>query len=690
MGDADCDGWKCDTATGLCVECLADGDCAADYVCQSNVCKPEGGTPCQADSECDLGELCVGGKCVTGCRSNRDCPAGLVCDTARGANGQCVQCLTKEDCPGNYQCNDGQCSFVCSSDLDCPGRLCNTQTQQCVDCLSTDQCPIANICDEKGTCVPGCASARDCPDPLLCDPAEGEHGACVECLADGDCAGGNRACRNGACVTVCSSDNDCGGLKCDTGSGLCVQCLITDDCPLGNICDAEKSCVPGCASNRDCQPPLKCEPTIGANGTCVECLVDADCGAGSKCVSNACQIKCAGDGDCPYGHCEISTGKCVECLDDSHCAIGSVCVDGGCAPGCWDSNDCPPPMKCDTATTPGRCIACTVDADCQPDGTCQGGTCVYPGKQCGEACTSGGSECAKGLVCGLFSSTCVPVCTSNADCGGEQCWILRGTTGVCLSCPPPQCNPPCGANEECVQGQCVKKCFPPCEFGFACDNGACVPEDAGCAPPCNQGTFCWQQSCRTLETDGCPAGMIYLASRAVCVDRFEASLKDGELGGEDGTDTTARAACVAGVPPINYVTYHQAKKICANSGKRLCKAEEWQAACAGPQGNKYPYGNTYEAGACLVNSSATSPAPAGSYVRCISQVGSVDMSGNLWEWTDTQYSSASDRKIMGGGYVSTDLNSTCSSDLNYLDGQSSPVPLTEVRDTLGFRCCVTK
>ncbi|NMB74546.1 MAG: formylglycine-generating enzyme family protein [Myxococcales bacterium] len=682
--DEDCTPQLCDTRTGGCVECLSDRHCPTDFVCQDGQCKPKQGLPCETDADCNLGELCIDKACVVGCRSSRDCPQGLLCDSARGDHGQCVQCLSAEDCPLGLRCADGQCQFFCSSDADCPGRYCDPQSERCVDCLETDHCALGNICYQN-SCVAGCNTSRDCPGGLLCDPALDEHGRCVECLQDGDCDTG-QGCRGGTCVALCATDDDCAGLHCEVVSGLCVECLIPDHCALGFVCDAQHACVPGCRTARDCPANQKCAVDLGPNGTCVDCLEDADCPAG-KCIQYQCQDSCRSDSDCVIGYCQLSSGRCLECLQDGQCAAGKLCFDGFCARGCRRSEDCVPPLQCDTSFSPGQCVQCLSDVDCS-GGTCEAGFCRYPGKQCGESCSAGSSECAQGLFCGVFFGTCLPQCATDADCLGGMCVILYGSLGVCLTCPALPCYPPCAPDEECQAQQCVGRCFPPCDFGTVCDDGSCLPADTGCSPPCEESQFCYGASCQPLETDSCPAGMIYLAERRVCVDRFEASLRSGSLGNADGTGTTAMAVSIAGREPISMVTYYQAKQICLNSGKRLCTAPEWSAACAGTGNLAYPYGQSYVEGYCNSNTQESSARLCGSFVHCISPTGAVDMSGNVWEWTDTQYSSVSDRKVLGGGFGSTPENSTCTTDLNAINGAA--LPLTEARASLGFRCCLTK
>ena len=56
---------------------------------------------------------------------------------------------------------------------------------------------------------------------------------------------------------------------------------------------------------------------------------------------------------------------------------------------------------------------------------------------------------------------------------------------------------------------------------------------------------------------------------------------------------------MAGIPPQAYISGVQAQAACVAAGKRLCTAVEWLAACEGPNGYIYPYGNVYEAGKCF-------------------------------------------------------------------------------------------
>ena len=55
-----------------------------------------------------------------------------------------------------------------------------------------------------------------------------------------------------------------------------------------------------------------------------------------------------------------------------------------------------------------------------------------------------------------------------------------------------------------------------------------------------------------------------------------------------------------GAVPQGYATGHDAEHACKNAGKRLCSQDEWRAACRGEADRDFPFGPTYEAGACNV------------------------------------------------------------------------------------------
>lgn len=130
-----------------------------------------------------------------------------------------------------------------------------------------------------------------------------------------------------------------------------------------------------------------------------------------------------------------------------------------------------------------------------------------------------------------------------------------------------------------------------------------------------------------------------------------------------------------GVAATTSITFADATKLCEAQGRRLCSEAEWEKACKGPGGAKWPYGNAFDANACNTEDDvgmARAPAPTGRFAKCRSGYGVADLSGNAAEWT-------SDHMIKGGSFASGDYAVRCSARRNAATFGKSP--------EVGFRCC---
>ena len=98
---------KQNPAPGSCVQCFTNTHCEdaglSGYICTNNQCVEDNSGLCIDDGDCDAGQTCENGACVSstgGCTSNGDCPNGQTCtagacitpgsggtDTGGGATG---------------------------------------------------------------------------------------------------------------------------------------------------------------------------------------------------------------------------------------------------------------------------------------------------------------------------------------------------------------------------------------------------------------------------------------------------------------------------------------------------------------------------------------------------------------------------------------------------------------------------
>ncbi len=127
------------------------------------------------------------------------------------------------------------------------------------------------------------------------------------------------------------------------------------------------------------------------------------------------------------------------------------------------------------------------------------------------------------------------------------------------------------------------------------------------------------------------------------------------------------------------VSHEEAARLCEQAGKRLCRFDEWSAACKGKDGFRYSYGASYKPFKC--NTNTKSARRAGRKEECRSWYGMYDMNGNLWEWTDTPAKEMPNRYLVAGGAWDTQNESKCT------DTKYSFYPQNQY-NFVGFRCCV--
>jgi formylglycine-generating enzyme required for sulfatase activity len=144
--------------------------------------------------------------------------------------------------------------------------------------------------------------------------------------------------------------------------------------------------------------------------------------------------------------------------------------------------------------------------------------------------------------------------------------------------------------------------------------------------------------------------------------------------------------------PVVYVDLNDARAYARWAQKRLPSDAEWQYAAAGPKGLEYPWGDDLKPARYNQGNDTTS---VRAFPKGRSPFGCYDMSGNTWEWTESEQTDDGRTRyclIRGGSYFYT-----VGSDW-YVDGGAQPCdratkmllvwPGLDRCSTIGFRCVV--
>lgn len=354
----------------LCAALLAIAASACGSDDTGQVTGNDDGADCQADADCDLGEVCTpSNECVVAecdwCEDDQIC---YVTDDNPEGSCSASSCSDDADCGNNYDCVDGTCTDA------------NT-------CSSNDECPSGEICSPAGTCVPGSGGGDECETNTDCSPGEEcDNGNCVDDGGNGECELEPGMC-SGATPYL------------DEEACQCVECQMTSHCTGEDVCQDGQCIDDGGGGN---QTPGECETTCSQdqpgtcggdtpyciNDCCVECIGNADCSGAEACEDNFCTLPggCSSDADCPSGYtCEAgnceppSGGQSCDPEDPGSCPDGQICTeDGVCEDlggdmGCGFCNDdctCPGDLVCDGDFI---CVGCEPTMDDPFGGGCPDG-----------------------------------------------------------------------------------------------------------------------------------------------------------------------------------------------------------------------------------------------------------------------------------------------------------------------------
>jgi formylglycine-generating enzyme required for sulfatase activity len=145
--------------------------------------------------------------------------------------------------------------------------------------------------------------------------------------------------------------------------------------------------------------------------------------------------------------------------------------------------------------------------------------------------------------------------------------------------------------------------------------------------------------------------------------------------------------------PVTWVSLEDARAYAKWAGKRLPHEWEWQYCAQGTDGRLYPWGNTWDPGAVPEPDKGrdlTGPSNVDAHPSGASPFGIMDLTGNVWQWTDEFVDAHTRAAILRGGSYYQPQGSMWYFPQAYKLGEHGKyllmAPSKDRAGTLGFRC----
>lgn len=147
--------------------------------------------------------------------------------------------------------------------------------------------------------------------------------------------------------------------------------------------------------------------------------------------------------------------------------------------------------------------------------------------------------------------------------------------------------------------------------------------------------------------------------------------------------------------PVTWVSLEDARAYAAWAGKRLPHEWEWQYAAQGTDGRLYPWGNEKEANRMPAPDTSRSmrvPTSVIKFPKGVSPFGVMDMTGNVWQWTDEYVDEHTRNAVLKGcGFYHAQTSKWYfpeAYELNKYGKYLLMAPGLDRAGTIGFRCVV--